>query len=89
MVSDFATFKDDQVALLVSQSHFKSSVSIMSVLVIRLFQDISIDELKLLQSFKQVKIGAMVVRLFAHFIKFFVKAFHKGEVGCLVNVLKK
>jgi hypothetical protein len=31
----------------------------------------------------------MVVRLLAHFIKFFVKAFHKGEVRGLVDVLKK
>jgi hypothetical protein len=49
-----ATFKDDQVALLVSQCYFESSVSIMSVLVIRLFQDICVDELELLQSLKQV-----------------------------------
>ena len=61
----------------------------MSVLMIRLFQDIGIDEAKMLQRLKQVNIGAFVIRQFAHFIKLFVEILDKREIRGLIDVLKK
>ena len=89
MAADPTSLKDDEVALLVPQGNFESSVPIMSVLVIRLFQDICVDEVKLLQGFKQVQVGAFVIRLLTQFIKLFVEILDQGEIRGLVDVLKK